>query len=101
MTCCPNCGYRHGEYGAELAQLHLPKLKRRILTRLIRAQGGIVPTEAVIDAMYGDFEDGGPESARTCLENHVSRLRGKLAPWGWTIKCDRFLGYRLVERAAL
>lgn len=52
--------------------------EQKIYEALRNAHGEIVPKSALIDAMYGDREDGGPDSAETVMRICVSSLRRKL-----------------------
>lgn len=96
---CPNCGFKHetGPYATELLQIRMPNLERRVLVRLIKARGAMVTREQMVDALYGDRHDGGPDLAEFTLQSHVSKLKKKLAGSAWTIQSRRFEGYRLVK----
>jgi DNA-binding response OmpR family regulator len=98
---CPNCGFKHATepYGEELLDIRMPNLERRALVRLIKARGAMVTREQMVDALYGDHSDGGPDLAEFTLQSHVSKLKKKLAGSAWAIQSRRFEGYRLVRVA--
>ena len=60
----------------------------RILEVLIRRQS--VSGEQLIDILYADDPDGGPENAPKCLSVHIHRLRWCLRLQGITIKSFDF-----------
>lgn len=101
MNICPNCGYRHSgrDYAAELIDVPMPKREREVILRLSQAQGRIVPMHQIVDFLYGDEEDGGPEDARNCAQVHITKVRRKISPLGWVIEAERYRGYRLVRTA--
>jgi len=96
---CPNCGYRHHDtgYAEELLDLPLQNAQRRVLTRLMIGNGGTVSKAAIVDDLYGDLVDGGPLAAEKVVESHISKLRKRIKPRGWTVRCTKFDGYRLVR----
>lgn len=53
----------------------------------------------LIDALYGDDPDGGPDFADSVVKVHICRLRRKLAPYGWKIDTEYNRGYALQEAA--
>lgn len=81
------------------APMSLPRRERRILTCLSDARGGWVLKSTLFNQVYGLFNDGISESV---IESHVSRLRKRLRDrlGHDAIETQRFLGYRLVQRAA-
>jgi len=99
MTTCPNCGYRHSEepYAEELASIRLPNLQHNILLRSRQARGAMVSNEHIVDFLYGDRPDGGPNTAKYCVESSITWIRKKIKPFGWEIRSERFVGYRLVR----
>lgn len=75
-----------------------PHASRRLMVRLAAARGCVVTDDALIFAMYGDADDGGPEDAVNCLRQLIWHLRQKL-PVG-AIARERGVGYRLTPEAA-
>lgn len=63
----------------------------RVLRRLLEAPGVTVTTADLLEALYGDREDGGPDGAEAVLHQYVSRLRRELPAEA----IDTLRGYRL------
>jgi DNA-binding response OmpR family regulator len=101
MTTCPNCGYQHSTspYAPELACVRLSQLQRSVLLRLMDARGALVSNDQIVDSVYRDRSDGGPDSARNCVQSSITRIRKKIEPLGWEVTWERFSGYRLVRKA--
>lgn len=78
-----------------LADLDYPRRRRLIVDALLRAGRSYVAKSRLINAVYGDDYDGGPEDAEACIHTHLSRLRDQIRPHGFTITNSRHLGYRL------
>jgi hypothetical protein len=71
--------------------ISLPPLRakeRALLCALLRQP--VVPKTRIIDALWADSPDGGPENPNSSLKVYLHGLRQKLLPLGITI--------RLVER---
>lgn len=102
MTTCPNCGFRQSSdgYGSDLGDLQLPASERAVLSRLIEARGAWVSMENMIDTLYGDRADGGPDRANKTVQCHISKLRKRMSDTPWKVTNERFLGYRLVRKEA-
>lgn len=96
---CPNCGFKHHDtgYAEELLDITLQNTPRRILTRLMLGNGATVSKAVIVEELYGDRPDGGPDTAEKVVESHISKLRKRIKPRGWTIRCSKFDGYRLVR----
>lgn len=96
---CPNCGFKHAAepYAEELYDLRLPNLERSALARLISARGGIVSNNQLVDHLWGDSIDGGPDGARHTVMSYMSKIRRKIEPLGWSISGRKFEGYRLTR----
>jgi DNA-binding response OmpR family regulator len=65
----------------------------------MEAKGALVSNDQIVDSVYRDHPDGGPESARNCVQSSLTHIRKKIEPLGWEITWERFLGYRLVRKA--
>lgn len=65
----------------------------RILRRLAASQGRIVSETALIDVLYGDDPNGGPDDPGDCIRTFIKRLRRRLPPGA--IENQPGLGYRL------
>ena len=71
----------------------LTRFEEHLLNVLMREIGKTVPRKVIIRELWKDSN-----VATKRLYEHVSTLRGKLVPLGWTVANDRNEGYRL-ERA--
>lgn len=58
---------------------HLPPMQWQILGILRRREGALITYEAMIDALWGDDPDGGPDDATGRLRVHICNLRKALA----------------------
>lgn len=70
----------------------IPRRELSVLECLTLADGRLVPKAALVEHCYGtgaDVED-------SVVEVHISRLRGRLKPYGVQIRSQRGLGYQLV-----
>ena len=85
MTHCPFCGTKLQQPPdlSQLAVLPNQRLKRRLLDALLAAYPRGLSTEQLMDKMFWDDPDGGPESNTIAVR--VSKLRPDLEPLGWTI----------------
>ena len=70
----------------------LAGMRRRVLLRLMAAEGRIVTDDAMLAHLYDDA-DGGPLRALNCVQVAVCQLRKSLPP-GAIIR-ERGIGYRL------
>lgn len=97
MITCPNCGYHHtGEdFASEVENVRLPRVEYDVILRLRQAAGAIVTNAQLVDFVYGDRPDGGPEAAEKCIQSHVCKARKRISAVGWTVTAERFRGYRL------
>lgn len=68
-----------------LVELRLTSLELAVLQTLIDAYPRYVQRGRLIDAVWGDDIDGGPENATNILFIVSGRLRKKIEPYGWTI----------------
>ncbi|GLS29598.1 Transcriptional regulatory protein, C terminal [Mesorhizobium albiziae] len=68
------------------------KVEFSVLRRLARRPGHWVSIRELIDAVYGDRADGGPESAEQIIRNRISMLMPRLLRHGWAIEGGRGLG---------
>lgn len=80
MSECPCCGQTLPP--RTYPDLRLSPTQQRILDRVERAGPyGILSTD-LLDHLYLDDRDGGPETGRKCLAAHVCHLNKKLAKKG-------------------
>lgn len=79
----------------------LPPKAGAALARLFAARGGYVPTKDMINAVYGDCEDGGPLTADNCIRVTMHRSRRLLKKFGLAVECKRgreTRGYQLIVK---
>jgi DNA-binding response OmpR family regulator len=92
---CPTCGRSApvSAFDIDPEAIKMPRRERQILNALIASKGRYAPREKIEWEMYSGEINGGPDGP-TILA-HISKLRARLKPIGWTIDCQRFEGYRL------
>lgn len=88
---CPCCGGHIGEAASidSVSDAISSPTRNAILEMLARSIGRPVRRDAMIDRLYGDRADGGPDRAVNILMVQVSRLRREIEPFGWTISNGR------------
>lgn len=65
----------------------------RIVARALRtAWPRYLPLDTLVTALYGHNRE--PEHAADTIRSYISRLRTQLRPFGWTVRCSRYEGYR-------
>jgi DNA-binding response OmpR family regulator len=77
---CPCCGGDMPERdpGAYGEGLRLSSYERRLFDRLVKSFGRWVRSPALIEAIYGDDPDGGPDNATMAVAGIMKGLRSKL-----------------------
>lgn len=103
-TICPCCSQRVPVPILDVIAFNsgLQPLEKKVLRAVWDGKGMPVQTARIIDAMYGDDEDGGPEQNRAYqnMKIAMTRLRGKLNGTGiGVVNCGYGAGYRLVMGA--
>jgi len=89
QTVCPCCGRPVVTPMAMTslgAAIQLSNHERRIFNRLARSPGAWVSPAQLVDAVFSDEEDGGPERAVSSVSSAVKTLRRKLATTGLKIE---------------
>ncbi len=98
---CPCCG---GEVTklpvSALISIPMQPQHRSVAAALASAYPRRLPMGALIDALYANDPNGGPEQASNVIIVRVSQLRKKLMPYGWTVSSGvdgpgSHAGYRL------
>lgn len=51
----------------------------------------------IIEALWGDDEDGGPLCAENAVRVYVWKLNKKLRPLGWQVRGRHTVGYKLEQ----
>ena len=75
----------------DTAQIGLEMRELSVLETLLLKAGKVVPKQSIIESLAA-FDDDLSENA---LEQYVSRLRRRLAPYALTVRVARGLGYYL------
>lgn len=84
---CACCGYSADKKDPTEISLaiELTRLERSVFDLLASRFGRQVTRTFILDAMYGDDPNGGPENATNVLHVVKCRLRKKIAPYGLDI----------------
>ena len=109
---CPMCGHETdgAHYHSRIADLHhefssrgvhLTKSEARLVLAL-KGRNRPVTRSAILDALYGDRPDGGPDWAESNVQVFVSRIRAKIrqAKLPWSLIAIPGIGYELREEKA-
>lgn len=95
MKTCPHCGQSVSSAPSELraliAELPLTGQEVRLAEALIASWPRLVSNDVLVAAMW-DHRTDEPKTPEACMYSHVSKLRTKLVPHGWTIASSRFRG---------
>jgi DNA-binding response OmpR family regulator len=88
---CPTCGGHIAEAAGldAVREAVTAPAQRLIFDMLSKRAGQPVERDRIMSRVYGDRADGGPERGDVVLKVHVSKLRKKLEPFGWTITNSR------------
>jgi hypothetical protein len=94
---CPCCGQPLREQAPteSLRFLGLNQTQRRIVETLVRSFGEWIPTRRLVEAVYGDRPDGGPDGAENVISVAVATARPILAAIGLTIQGKHGAGRRV------
>lgn len=70
----------------------------RILALITQRPGRIVKKSALVDGVYFDHRDGGPDTASKGIGVHIFRIRKRLSDLGLPMKLEtvHLAGYRMV-----
>ena len=75
--------------------VHLTAQMRQTLLCLLR--GGVITKDEIIDALYNNRADGGPDWARNVIKMHIFKLREVGILLGLRIKTAHSIGWCLEE----
>ncbi len=85
---CPCCGNTIAT--AAPVDMVKDKISRghneRIFSLLASRLGRFVSKDAIVEHIYGDDPDGGPDRADHVVSVLVNKLKNSIEPYGWTIK---------------
>lgn len=84
---CPCCGVEMAEPLGMRQLTDVPMLpaERRIVDELIRAYPRKVSISSLVDTLYFDDPNGGPDNAHATVRVNLTHLRKRLPKFGWTI----------------
>jgi hypothetical protein len=85
---CPACGGYIGEAASiEFVAERLPKGQQTAIFNLLAKRlARPVAKESIIDQLFSDRADGGPESASRVVDTQLAHLRKIVLGYGWMIK---------------
>lgn len=78
-------------------RVFMARMPFRFVACLAAASGQWIQTRDLIEALWGDDEDGGPLKARQILSVMKSKARRTLRSLGLFVDYDTVAGFRLVE----
>lgn len=88
---CPCCGKIMDDVPPEtLLHLSVSPVQRRIIQYYVKKYPHYVNREQLIDWIYADDLDGGPDNPSNAISAHLYYMRPKLQEFGWAI--DRIQG---------
>lgn len=103
---CPCCGQ---VWPADRSKAHAERVlasltfagpvQTRIIEHLTKNFGSWVHRKRLIDAVYHDDPDGGPDDANNCIAVTVNRIRHLIKPLGLVIDGEAWRGSRLRWRS--
>lgn len=82
--CCPTCGQVLPPPRPQ--GLTLTPVQRHILELVQRAGSHGISSRAIVDTLYADDPDGGPEHALRCVYVQVVNLNHQLRPKGFEVR---------------
>lgn len=71
-----------------LDRVALSPTERKIVDALSGAYPDGLSNKDIILVVYGDDPDGGPLSARNCINVHLHSIRKRIRAAGWTVGAD-------------
>lgn len=83
-------------FSARGSVLEIPAREVALLETLFMRAGKVVSKQAIIESLAG-FDD---DLSANAIEQYVSRLRKRLAPFGMTVRTARGIGYYLEKTAS-
>lgn len=89
MTLCPCCRRPLDDDQQvdveHLREAPLSKMQKKLLVALIDSHPRAVRTEVLIDRLWGDDPNGGPDNPPNVIRTMVTNMRKRLPDYGWTI----------------
>ena len=81
--------------------IHVPKAERRIILSLLAHSPGFVSKDHLIDVVWGDRSDGGPDHAEQQIHAHLLMVRDFAAAFGFVIESIPKHGWRVYRKMAI
>lgn len=105
-TICPNCNYVIDEKSADL-YVQIYKIggnQAKVFRLLFRRFGTCVSTEVILDELYGDCPNGGPDNGDRAVHKTIDRLRKCIKQSGdntLIVMTEFCMGYTLQKKSNL
>lgn len=102
MKLCAHCGqplqrfHEIAEFADLAPSLRLPRRERQVVGALIDRYPRFMRSDEFVGVMWDDEADAMPAPEKV-VYSHISKLRRKLWPHGWTVDSMRHTGYRLAR----
>lgn len=88
------CNFARRSFRRGSREVSYSKRDFHVAMCIIAAGGDLVPTDKMIEALWGDREDGGPLSGRRSIDVSMCHLRKTIASLGVYIETVPCFGYR-------
>lgn len=85
---CPCCHGAGRIKTHEPLPTYLPPIGAKIY-RAVKARPGVIGGHDLVDIVYGDHRDGGPETAMDSIHVLINKMNKRLATVGECLKADR------------
>lgn len=98
---CPCCGQAIAAPPPDkvIEFMRMTKQQRAIAEAVLRAHPRRVPIDRIVDRVWGDDPDGGPEAPERIVHTVICKLNHRLQIYGWRIDgmaAGRGSGYGLI-----
>ncbi len=93
---CSHCGGVTKDY-SRIEVRSMSRMQLRLLDALVAGQNRYQSKSVLIDKIYEDDPEGGPDDAVAHLRVHIHKLRSKLEKSGFSIEVNWGVGYRLIK----
>lgn len=84
---CPCCGQQMpGGLPVEaLENVYFPPTELKIVSALARTYPRGMTARALVDVVYADDPNGGPDGAEHSMRQFIHRARKRMQPYGWRV----------------
>lgn len=93
---CSHCGGVTNDY-SRIEIRSMSPMQLRLLDALVAGKNRYQSKSVLIEKIYADDPDGGPDDAVRHLRVHIHKLRSKLEKAGFDIEVNWGVGYRLIQ----